>query len=407
MKILSIDEQRVVVERFPSSLRLSYETIPHKKVSSNYNVVVAIPTGRKAFVWFTFYENHPNACLVMELNREKQISRISTTIFREFPVKYSLGTILYGTIYDIIQNEKDDGKTGKTGNTGNTGKTGNTQKKFIIEDLYYYKGISVQSLCFGEKLGCIHNFMTHPPNNKDVVFVLPFLYGIEKTEFYECTNIIPKQIMDKIPYNIHHIQYRCLNIISPYMMVGKQKENKVYSNVQQHSSVASVASVSSVSSVAASVNPLSQVSEVSAEKTIRDEYDDVKDVKKPHPIDIRKSQYKYSTIFKCKADMQYDIYHIYAFGKHNKMVYIGITHIPDLETSKMMNSHYRKIRENKNLDYIEESEDEEDFENMAEDRFVNLNKQLNVECVFHMKYRRWVPKRIVSSQTKVIHIMNL
>lgn len=373
MNVLSTEQQCALLERFPSSLRLSYETIPHKKVSPEYNLVVAIPTGRKAFVWFTFYEEHANACLLMELNREKQISRVSTTFFRESSPKYSLGTILYGTIYE---------------NPASISKNDNTTRIFIIEDLYYYKGTSVQSLCFGEKLGCIHNFMTQLPNCKDLDFVLPYMFGIEKTDFYECTNIISKQVMDKIPYNIHHIQYRCLNIISPYLIVGKQKENKVCANSQTRP-------------------PSSNANSTHENKKATSINEEDAGVKKPHPVDMKKSQYKYPTVFKCKADMQYDIYHIYAYGKNNKMIYIGITHIPDLETSKMMNRYYRKIRENQNLDYIEESEDEEDFENVAEDRFVDLDKQLNVECVFHMKYRRWIPKRVVSPQMKVIHIMNL
>jgi len=376
MNVLSTEQQCALLERFPSSLRLSYETIPHKKVSPNYNLVVAIPTGRKAFVWLSFYEQNANTCLLMELNREKQISRVSTTFFRESPPNYSLGTIFYGTIYENSTNV-----TTSPNHSSN-------RKIFIIEDLYYYRGISVQSLCFGEKLGCIHNFMTNTPNCKDLEFVLPYMFGIEKTESYECTNIISKQIMDKIPYTIHHIQYRCLNIISPYLMVGKQRENKICVNQQTRP-------------------PSSNVNSFDENKTAKSMNEVDISVKKPHPVDIKKSQYKYPTVFKCKADMQYDIYHIYAYGKNNKMIYIGITHIPDLETSKMMNRYYRKIRENANLDYIEESEDEEDFENVTEDRFVDLEKQLNVECVFHMKYRRWIPKRIVSAQMKVIHIMNL
>ena len=35
-----------------------------------------------------------------------------------------------------------------------------------------------------------------------------------------------------------------------------------------------------------------------------------------------------------------------------------------------MNSLFRNIKENKNIDYIEESEDESDFENTSEDKYV-------------------------------------
>jgi hypothetical protein len=43
------------------------------------------------------------------------------------------------------------------------------------------------------------------------------------------------------------------------------------------------------------------------------------------------------------------------------------------------------------LDALEESDDEEEFENDKEDRFVDLNKVLKMQCCFHPKFRKWVP----------------
>ena len=51
---------------------VSYETISHKKVSSVYDVCIAIPTGKKVLIWFTFHQKY-NACYVLELNRDKKI----------------------------------------------------------------------------------------------------------------------------------------------------------------------------------------------------------------------------------------------------------------------------------------------------------------------------------------------
>ena len=50
-----------------------------------------------------------------------------------------------------------------------------------------------------------------------------------------------------------------------------------------------------------------------------------------------------------------------------------------------MNSLFRKIRENDNLDYIEESDDEDDFQNIDEDKYVDVNKVLYMECIFNKK----------------------
>jgi hypothetical protein len=59
-----------------------------------------------------------------------------------------------------------------------------------------------------------------------------------------------------------------------------------------------------------------------------------------------------------------------------------------------MNSLFRTIKENKNLDLLEESDDEEEFENISIDKFVNLDKQLKMKCVFIQKYDSWQPIEI-------------
>ena len=61
-----------------------------------------------------------------------------------------------------------------------------------------------------------------------------------------------------------------------------------------------------------------------------------------------------------KAGIQSDIYELY--DRNDK--YIGISHIPDYKTSVRLNNIFRDIKENKDLDYLEESDDEEEFENI-------------------------------------------
>jgi hypothetical protein len=84
-----------------------------------------------------------------------------------------------------------------------------------------------------------------------------------------------------------------------------------------------------------------------------------------------------------------------------------MAYIPNYKTSVMMNSLFRKIRENRNLDYIEESDDEDDFENIAEDKYVNLYKNLLMECEFHPKFKKWIPLKTVHPKSRIVHIMKL
>ena len=51
MLVLNAGQTSHLIKRLPQ-FELSYETISHKKVSSVYDVCIAIPTGKKMLLWF-------------------------------------------------------------------------------------------------------------------------------------------------------------------------------------------------------------------------------------------------------------------------------------------------------------------------------------------------------------------
>ena len=87
-------------------------------------------------------------------------------------------------------------------------------------------------------------------------------------------------------------------------------------------------------------------------------------------------------------------------------IYCGVAGIPDYKNSIFMNGLFRNIRENKNLDYIEESDDEDDFENTQIDKYVDHEKELMVECTFHKRFKKWVPIKLAPGQM-IVHIHKL
>jgi hypothetical protein len=110
-------------------------------------------------------------------------------------------------------------------------------------------------------------------------------------------------------------------------------------------------------------------------------------------------------IFMVKPDLQNDIYHLYTNKNENKhFEYYDIAFIPDYKTSVMMNALFRKIKENVNLDALEESDDEEEFENEKEDRFVYLDKTYNMVCLFNNKFKKWYPVRISEANSEITNI---
>ena len=105
--------------------------------------------------------------------------------------------------------------------------------------------------------------------------------------------------------------------------------------------------------------------------------------------------------FKVMADIKPDIYKLYCL-ENNKFIFYGIAMIPDYKTSVFMNHLFRKIKENKNLDLLEESDDEEEFENISEDKYVDLNKEVIMNCVYIDKFRKWKPHSISNKNSKII-----
>lgn len=103
-----------------------------------------------------------------------------------------------------------------------------------------------------------------------------------------------------------------------------------------------------------------------------------------------------SKIFMVKAQIQNDVYDLYYYNNGSLEKY-EIAYIPDYKTSTMMNNIFRKIKENINLDALEESDDEEEFENINEDKFVDLNKCVKMECIFNKKFNKFVPIKIMEN----------
>jgi hypothetical protein len=102
---------------------------------------------------------------------------------------------------------------------------------------------------------------------------------------------------------------------------------------------------------------------------------------------VRDSQeQKKIMVFNVTADIKPDIYYLF-----NKEEYHDVAFVPDYKTSVMMNKLFRNIRENEDLDKIEESEDESDFENVKEDKYVFLDRSIKMTCEYNRRFKRWTP----------------
>ena len=222
---------------------------------------------------------------------------------------------------------------------------------FIVEDIFYHQGIPLTDSLFCDKLGYLSEFL-----HKQSDFATT-------TSFYLSTMFWNggKDGEKIAPYPIHHKQYRCLSKISPYLNEKSTNLLEIREKQQQQSTLVLV----------------------------------------PVKCIYSKPQYKQKTIFQVMAEVKFDIYLLYAYGNDAKCpVFYDIAYIPNYKISVYMNGLFRTIRENTNLDWIEESDDEDDFENIDENKYVNLDKKILMECVFHNKFKKWVPVNVVKDSTK-------
>lgn len=98
-------------------------------------------------------------------------------------------------------------------------------------------------------------------------------------------------------------------------------------------------------------------------------------------------------IFEVRTCIDEDLYELY-YNDNNTIIKYNYAYIPDYKTSVFMNSLFRNIKENKNLDLIEESDDEEEFENINLDKFVYLDKKIKMKCEYVFKMKLWKPIEI-------------
>ena len=340
-----MNDDNNILTQYPK-LEFSYETITHKKIPLYYDMCLAIPHAKKCVIWFTFHEGR-NKCVLIELNRAKAFSNVEV-IKESFVLNpLYLGTTVFGSFID-----------------------NKIESLFIIEDILMHEGAILNKMVFGKKLVLIENFLKvqkslcyeeKPP----ISFFLPVFW---KSHTNNDETIIP---YEQISYPLHHIQYRSLTSIVPHL-------NFIPNN-----------DVVVVKPVTSKIVPRTQ------KKTMNNRHNS-------------REQTKYKTTFIIKADSQTDVYNLYAYDEQKKLNLYDVAYIPNCKSSVYMNSLFRNIKENYNLDLIEESDDEDDFEDVREDKYVDTNLEIVMDCVYHTKFKRWVPIKVIyGGFLKVISLSNL
>ena len=324
-------------------LELSYETVVHKKVSPIYDICVSIPTGKRQFAWFT-YDEDGDVCYLMDLTRDGKIGHIEH-LKVDFFGSHSLGSLASGSLaYGTILYGTLCAVDGLS--------------FFIADDIYYYKGIYTKPLTFGEKFG----FLTDVVSRLSVKDSTNTIIKMACIETFSSEN---QPVRLEPAYVSHHLQYRSSSQIMPYL--NQTVKTRSFAP-------------------AAAVEPKIYIPR--------------------NDLDFGAPAYKTEVVFRVMADIQSDIYLLYAYN-NDAFEFVDIAYIGSRKESAFMNSLFRNIRENMNVDYGEESEDEDMFQNTSVDKYVDLKTEYKMMCSFHHKFKKWVPVRTVDAKTRCVNMNQL
>ena len=342
-------DKQMILSDFPN-IKLSYENITHKKVY-NSDMILVIPDGKKCFAWFTYINDKPT-CLVMELASDKNINDIKH-VNACFSNELSYGTILYGTLFTHLGN-----------------------RFFTIEDVFSYRDELIERKDWIYKMEKIKKMLKYDLkqvsyNNSFVIFGLPIICR---------TNDELENKLQNVKYKINSIQYRLCNKTNSYLFI-------TYDNYINYKEIEVVNKY-----VKPEVPTQRQLQEKPFEKIVIKQPVRSKPLGKPFG----------EVVFLIKPDIQNDIYNLYCLDQNSKEEQHSIANIPDYNTSVMMNKLFRIVKENTNLDALEESDDEDEFENEEITKFVHLDKSYKMICQFNHKFKKWTPVKLANENSEII-----
>ena len=333
-----------ILQQFPK-IKFSYELKSYKKVSTPIApsssdkdkddvVYFIIPKGKKYFLWFK-----NNECLFLELDNDKQIVNVtSKKTSRIFPND----TILYGT-YFYHRNTTSI----------------NVLYFFTIETIHFFNGINLDATQpVFEKLKTLHLAFTTVNLEKSfqVDIGLPHI----DTSLDRISTVQPF-------YHVFCIQKRKCNDVS-----------NQYQNI--HCNIPAARNTENGNGNNNNYIVRSSNTHINNNNN---------NTNNNNNNNNNHNKYK---ILVVSADIQNDVYHLVDPDDVSNNL---IASIPDYKTSVFMNALFRNIKENRSLDALEESDDEDEFENTNIDKFVDLTKKIKMKCVFNHRFKKWTPVECV------------
>jgi len=234
----------------------------------------------------------------------------------------------------------------------------NNMKHFTFENILYYKGNNIENYSFNQQMYVFSNIFKNKEITQTIYTKKFIIVGMPVM----CNNYEEAlTIKVTLPYSVYAVNVYNLNVYIGLLVI----KNEVYKN------------------------------EVYKNEVYKNEV---------YKNEVYKNEVgKREVFFKVKATVDADIYNLYCTNNFtNTETMYGVAMIQSYKTSVMMNSLFRNIKENSNLDLLEESDSEEEFENIDDCKFVDINKTLIMKCSYMPKFKKWQPISVTNDNVKIV-----
>lgn len=300
------------------------------------NFLCTVNTYGKKHVLFLTKINDKNYSVF--INKKNEIMILSQFKFDE--------SLFDGTLFDGELVRKSDGKW-----------------IYFINDMAYFKGISVITKTFKERKEILHNLYKNMFENDKKISICK----IELKEYFEykflrsiCEDFIPEK-----KYKCSGLLFKNLNNFSDnylYIFLECRSDNKIKNNNQKNKY---------------SIN-----------------LDNKKSVEKSN-AEIQNINRDYS-VFMLKNTKSPDIYELYCKGSNGQLEKHSYAGVPNMRKS----IYLRKILKNKNFN--EDDSDLSSESDLSDDEDVSTN----IKCNYHSTFKKWVPFKKTKEEVDSINLIN-
>ena len=327
----------------------------HVSMKTNYDCCRIIPYGPKYYFFFSKKDGDPSFQIKKDKPEIKDYISIPNIIYDASLSNYD-GTLCQGTILQLSNNVK----------------------MICFENIITFMGNSTKEHSWKQKYNLLLRMVSLISREQQYTYVDMYK---QQQKYIFTLPVTMKRDVDihtylkehTLPYKIYSIEYlnKTFNTHDRYLHTNAKDTLSPSSPITPSSP--SGPSLLLCSSNSKTENP-----------TQNQEYNKPIQSRSQVHQQSRTQKQKYK-IFTIQAEEKQDIYKLYSSE------YEGYAHIPSYKTSVMMNKMFRNIKENDNLDALEESDDDEEFENVSLSKHVNLDILYKFRCEWNRRFKLWEP----------------